>query len=141
MLRKDLQLDFAQTPGAGAAGGLGFGLCSFAGARLEPGFALFARYTNFEARLRAAQLVLTGEGSIDASTLMGKGVGELADLCRARNLPCVGLAGVVTQPEQAREKFRATHALTPHFTTAAQAMAEPALWLERLAVEAARAWV
>lgn len=140
VMTKELHLDFASEPGAGAAGGLGYGLCGFAGARLEPGFALFTRHTNFEARLKTAQLVLTGEGSIDASTLMGKGVGELADRCRALNIPCVGLAGVVQQPDQAREKFQATHALTPDFTNAAQAMAEPALWLERLAEKAGREW-
>lgn len=131
---------FAEAPGAGAAGGLGFGLCAFAGARLQPGFALFAQAAGLEDRLRRAQLVLTGEGAIDASTLMGKGVGELVALCRSLNVPCVGLAGVVPDPVQARAKFSAAHALTPDFTTREQAMAEPALWLERLAAKAAAEW-
>lgn len=141
VLEKELHLRHAGEPGTGAAGGLSFGLRSFAGARLEPGFALFAQAAGLEERLRGAELVLTGEGAIDASTLMGKGTGEIANLCRRLNVPCVGLAGVVPDAARAREKFAATHALTPEFTTVDQAMSEPALWLERLAAKAAREWV
>ena len=140
LMKLELHIDRATEPGAGAAGGLGYGLCAFADGKLEPGFALFARLTGFHEKLRMADLVLTGEGSIDASTLMGKGVGELADHCLARNVPCIGLAGVVPDATQARAKFAATHALTPEFTTIEQAMDEPALWLERLATRAAAAW-
>ena len=140
LMKQELHIDRANEPGAGAAGGLGYGLCAFTGGKLEPGFALFAKLTGFDEKLRDADLVLTGEGSIDASTLMGKGVGELADHCLARQVPCIGLAGVVPDATQARAKFTATHALTPEFTTVEQAMNEPALWLERLATRAAAAW-
>ncbi len=140
VLEKQLHLRHADDPGAGAAGGLGFGLRSFAGARLEPGFALFAQFAGLEERLRRVQLVITGEGAIDASTLMGKGTGEIANLCQRLNLPCIGLAGVVPDPARARTKFAAAHALAPEFTTTEQAMREPALWLERLAAKAAAEW-
>jgi len=61
---------------------LGFGLSSFLGARIEPGFGLFAEQAHLDDRLAAADLVITGEGAMDEQTLMGKGVGELALHCQ-----------------------------------------------------------
>jgi len=139
VLEKQLQLRHAEEPGAGAAGGLGFGLRSFAGARLEPGFALFAQLARLEERLSKAQLILTGEGTLDASSLMGKGVGALAQICRNVGVPCIGLAGVVNVA-RAGATFTAAHALTPEFTTAGEAMSNPAVWLERLAAKAGAEW-
>jgi glycerate 2-kinase len=63
----------AVQPGAGAAGGLGFGLMHFANAKLVPGFDLLASLTDFETQLAEADLVVTGEGSLDSQSLMGKG--------------------------------------------------------------------
>ena len=82
VVREQFGRDFAREPGAGAAGGLGFGLLAFLGAELKPGFDLFARQAALERHLRAADLVITGEGAIDRSTLMGKGVGQIARRCR-----------------------------------------------------------
>jgi glycerate kinase len=140
VLKRELKLDFAREPGAGAAGGLGFGLRSFAGARLESGFDLFARFARLEERIQSAHLVITGEGALDAQTLMGKGVGEIADRCRQSGVPCLGLAGMVPDAAEARKKFARTYALTPEFTTKEEAFREPALWLERLAAKAASEW-
>ncbi|HAM71147.1 MAG TPA: glycerate kinase, partial [Verrucomicrobiales bacterium] len=81
--------DIAGWPGAGAAGGLGFGLCAFLQGRLTPGFELFAGYAGFRERILGADLVITAEGSIDASSLMGKGVGGVAALCRELHRPCL----------------------------------------------------
>ena len=124
--------DFAQAPGAGAAGGLGFGLLAFLGAELQPGFELFAKQSALERRLRAADLVVTGEGAIDRSTLMGKGVGQLAQNCRKQKIPCIALAGIVGDSLGTGAWYMQVHALT-ELTTTAQAKAKPAYWLERLA--------
>jgi glycerate 2-kinase len=129
--------NFARVPGAGAAGGLGFGLLAFLGAELRPGFDLFARQAALARRLRAADLVITGEGAIDRSTLMGKGVGEVARGCRALHLPCIGLAGVVDLGGESADLFTQAHALI-ELTSVQQAKARPALWLERLAQKVAR---
>jgi glycerate kinase len=137
LLARELHLGNAIDPGAGAAGGLGFGLKCFAGAKLVPGFDLFARHANLSDRIRAAQLIITGEGSIDESTLMGKGVGEVVRLGGSLGVPCIGMAGVVTHPEEARKHFAETHSLAPEFTSAEAAKAEPALWLKRLAARVA----
>ena len=136
--QQELHLATATEPGTGAAGGLGFGLRTFLGARLEPGFALFAQLAGLASRMEQADLVLTGEGAIDDQTLMGKGVGELAQLCRRLNKRCLGLAGVVTDERRARALFTDVHAMTS-VTTADDAQANAASWLEEIARRAARA--
>ncbi len=117
--------------GDGAAGGLGFGLRVFLGARPEPGFDLFARRAELARRLRGADLVITGEGALDASTAMGKGVGEIAVRCRKWKVLCIGLAGTVLGAPKGKY-FTAVHGLT-ELTTAEKAKADAAGWLEKLA--------
>lgn len=129
--------DFSEVPGSGAAGGLGFGLQAFCGANLQPGFELFARYAGLEEHLRMADVVVTGEGSIDDSTLMGKGVGQLAERCRKRKVPCLGIGGLVSAAVKESGLFVHTCELT-ELTTRAAAMARPRFWLGRAASELAR---
>jgi glycerate kinase len=127
----------ASVPGAGAAGGLGFGLMAFCGARIEGGFELFTRMTGLSRRLRTVDLVLTGEGRIDDSTFMGKGVGRLARLCRERDTPCFGFAGSLGRGYQTKSQFSRLYAMT-ELATSFEAMARPAVWLRELAAQAAR---
>ncbi len=138
--RKTLKHDFARTSGAGAAGGLGFGLLTFLGARPEAGFDLFVRNAKLMIRLRSADLVITGEGAIDKSTLMGKGVGEIARHCQKFKVPCIGLAGVVNNPALMKSRFTRALGLT-EITTVQEAKTRPAFWLEKLAISVARKWV
>lgn len=128
--------DFATWPGAGAAGGLGFGFPAFLGARLEPGFELLARQVDLPRRLAWADLVVTGEGQLDASTLMGKGVGQLAQRCRQAGLPCLALAGTIADLPKRQRLFHTARALT-ELVDAPRAQTEAAAWLERLARETA----
>ncbi|MDU2057943.1 MAG: glycerate kinase, partial [Dermabacter sp.] len=83
----------AAKPGAGAAGGLGWALATFLDARFEPGFDLVARTVNLERAIAHADLVLTGEGSIDAQTLNGKAPAGVAALAQRHSAPCVAFAG------------------------------------------------
>ena len=126
-----LGLGDPREPGGGAAGGLGYGLGVFAGARLTPGFDLVARYAGLNQLIHKTDLVITGEGALDRQTLMGKGVGEIAQLCRRAKKPCFGLAGFVEDPRQAARLFTRTGALLDQ-TDKDSAMAEPAKWLTRL---------
>jgi len=119
-------------PGVGAAGGLGFGLNVFVGARLKPGFDLVARQAGLLRKIRGAELVITGEGAIDHQTLMGKGTGEIAMLARAAGVPCMGLAGKVEDKRKSRRLFTDTGSLT-ELTTPASAVRNPSRWLEKLA--------
>ncbi len=132
-----IRRDFAQTPGAGAAGGLGFGLATFLGARFKPGFDLIARRGGLARQMARADLVVTGEGAVDRSTLMGKGVGLMAALCQQKSIPCIALAGVVTRSPQLVRRFTQLQALTD-LTSGEEARARAALWLERLAERTAR---
>jgi glycerate kinase len=124
-------------PGAGAAGGLGFGLMTFLGAEPEPGFNLFASFANLDERLRAADLVITGEGCIDDSTFMGKGVGEIARRCRKINTPCIALSGEIAATAVSKQFFIEAHALAD-LTTVRAAKSNATRWLARLASQTAR---
>lgn len=94
--------DVAALPGAGAAGGLAFGLSAVFGAQLVPGFEQVARALRLEERVRACDVVLTGEGRLDVQTGYGKGPAALAQLARARGRPIICFAGQVNDEGAAR---------------------------------------
>lgn len=81
--------------GAGAAGGLGFGMLAYLGARLRPGVAIVAEVCRLAASLDGATYCFTGEGSIDAQTLGGKTVVGVAELARHARVPVVAFGGRV----------------------------------------------
>ncbi len=85
----------AAAEGAGAAGGLGWSLMAFLGALMEPGVDLVCRTVDLAGAVRGADLVLTGEGSVDAQTLDGKTPAGVARVAAEAGVPCVVLAGRV----------------------------------------------
>lgn len=89
--------EVAAHPGAGAAGGIGAALL-VCGAVLVPGFDEVAHVTGLDAAVADADLVLTGEGSVDAQTAMGKAPGGVARLARSAGALVVGLGGRVERP-------------------------------------------
>ncbi len=93
LLRRYAGRDVADLPGAGAAGGLGAGLAGLLGARLLPGIELILDAVDFDRLLVGADLLLTGEGRIDAQTLYGKAPYGAARRARGRGIPVIGLAG------------------------------------------------
>jgi glycerate kinase len=97
-------------PGAGAAGGISFGLMAAASAQLISGFDLVSAWLDLDSRLAAANLVLTGEGRFDASSLSGKGPGALAARAAALGKPVHVFAGAITA---APVPGLALHAITP----------------------------
>jgi glycerate kinase len=80
-------------PHTGSAGGLSGGLWAFRGARLFPGAAYVLDALRFDERLRGARFVVTGEGRLDAQTLQGKIVDEIARRCRAEAVACHAVVG------------------------------------------------
>ena len=74
VVHRDLGIDLRDTPGAGAAGGLGAGLIAFLGARLRPGVEVVMEAVGLRDRIRDADLVITGEGKLDGQSLRGKTV-------------------------------------------------------------------
>ena len=94
VVRRQLGVDLASLPGAGAAGGLAGGLVAFLGARIESGFDVVSRATALESRFRQADLVITGEGSFDAQSTEGKTTGRLLEMASIAHKPAVVFAGV-----------------------------------------------
>jgi glycerate kinase len=97
LCREQLGSDFSNSPGAGAAGGLGFGLLSFCRGSLEPGFQAVARLMDLESKAAGADLVVTGEGRLDAQSLHGKAPFEIARLAERHGKPVIGFAGFVEE--------------------------------------------
>jgi glycerate kinase len=105
LARRDLGVDPREVPGAGAAGGLGFGLMAFLGGRLVSGFDMVASQINLEARVASADLVITGEGRLDEQSLQGKGPVGVARLARRLGKKIVGVAGSVDDSAGLRTQF------------------------------------
>lgn len=104
--------ELAETPGAGAAGGLGFGTMYFLGAQLHPGFDLVAKALDLPARIAKADLVITGEGSLDAQSLSGKGPVGVARLAFDQGKPVIGVAGQISREVRDSGLFEQCGALT-----------------------------
>ena len=97
--------DYRDKPGAGAAGGLGFGLMSFCGATIRPGFDVVAESVGLEAKMKDVDLVITGEGSLDRQTLEGKTPAGVARLARKLGKRVFAMVGRATEDREARELF------------------------------------
>jgi glycerate 2-kinase len=118
-----------ETPGAGAAGGIAFGFMTAARAQLLPGFDLVSAWLDLETRLAAADLVITGEGRFDDSSLSGKGPGAVAARALALGKPVhvfAGLAKVTTPPANL-----ALHSITPADLPLDRALPQASLFLAR----------
>jgi glycerate kinase len=95
VVNRDLGVEVADVPGAGAAGGLGAGLLAFTGAILVPGADLVLEALDFAAVVRRADLVITAEGQLDAQTGYGKAVAAVAASGRKAGAAIIALAGSV----------------------------------------------
>ncbi|SIO25986.1 glycerate kinase [Agromyces cerinus] len=115
-----------ETPGAGAAGGTGFGLLAW-GAVMGGGAALVADAVGLGADLVGADLVITGEGRFDGQSEAGKAPSEVARLAAARDVPVALVAGAITAEPRG---FAASVALAGLAGGAEPAMADPLRWLE-----------
>lgn len=113
LVERDLGCQHREVKGAGAAGGLGFGLLSFCGAKIRPGFELVAEALELQERIGRVDLVITAEGQIDAQTLHGKGPAGIAALARISGKPVIALAGSVRDEEQLTRVFDAIVPVVP----------------------------
>jgi glycerate kinase len=93
LARRSTGRDPSAEPMTGAAGGLAGGLWAFAGAELRSGAALVLDRLGFDSRVGEARAVFTGEGRLDAQTLQGKAVFEVATRCRQAGVPCYAVVG------------------------------------------------
>ena len=111
VVSKEFGVDYRDAPGAGAAGGLGFGLMSFCGANSRPGFEVVAGAADLESKIKDVDLVITGEGSLDRQTLEGKTPAGIARLARKLGKPAFAIAGRTDGNRQVRELFDAVYVL------------------------------
>jgi glycerate kinase len=132
--------DERNTPGAGAAGGLGFALVAFLGANLERGVRLISEETGLPQALRGASLCLTGEGKIDMQTLHGKTVAGVAEIARDCGVPVIAFGGKVEEDAARALAERGVKAIqtAPSDMPAEQAMARAAEFLEEAGASAAK---
>ena len=134
MVRRDLGVDHRDVPGAGAAGGLGFGLMSFCNAKLVGGFELIAEVSGLEARIARSTLVITGEGRVDSQTLCGKGPAGVAAMARRHGVPVVAVAGAVEDAQAVRDCFTEAYAIKPAAMPLEEAMRRGAELIEETVV-------
>lgn len=124
-LRSELPHDPGRLPFTGAAGGLAGGLWAH-GARLVPGARHVLDAVGFDGRLDGASIVLTGEGAIDATSLSGKAVGEVAMRAARAGVPCHAIVGRDELSGPGRDRFaRIAEAGTPEAIARAAAEAVP----------------
>lgn len=142
IVRRDLGIDAADVPGAGAAGGLAFGLIAFCGGRLRPGFEVVAEAVGLAERVRQADLVVTGEGRLDRQTAFGKTTAGVVRMGREAGKPVVAVVGsVVGGPEsEAARTFDAVFALTPDMASPEAALSRAAELVERAGEAVGRWW-
>ncbi len=97
--------DHREAPGAGAAGGLGFGLLTFCSARIRSGFDVVAEAIELRAKIERADIVITGEGKLDRQTLTGKGPAGVAQLARSLGKPVFAIVGQAAEDAEVSQLF------------------------------------
>ncbi|MBA3310334.1 MAG: glycerate kinase [Nocardioidaceae bacterium] len=143
VLRAATGLDQARSPGAGAAGGVGFAALAVLGATLRSGIELVLELVAFPEQLASASLVVTGEGSLDAQTLRGKAPAGVAAAARAAGVPTVAVAGrTLLLPDQlSAAGIAAVYALTDLEPDLTRCMSDAGRLLEQLAGQVAHDWL
>ena len=95
IIKRDLNKDIKDIPGAGAAGGLGAGLMAFLDAELRPGIEIIIEIVKLEQVIKDADLVITGEGKIDSQTIYGKAPIGVAKIAKKYNIPVIAVAAII----------------------------------------------
>jgi glycerate 2-kinase len=140
ILRRDHHLNVEKIPGSGAAGGMGAGLLAFTGARLRPGIDIVIDAVDLRAKLHGCDLVITGEGRLDAQTAHGKAPAGVARVAHSLGIPAIALCGSLAPnaasalPNGLLAAFSALEELMPESDLPARA---PAM-LTRLAAQLGR---
>lgn len=126
--------DLRESPGAGAAGGVGFGALAVLGAALRPGTEMVQQLTGLQEHVARADLVVTGEGSLDAQTLHGKAPAGVAVAARTAGVPVVAVAGrcLLDAPTLERAGIGASYALDDEETYPSESFVAPGPLLERI---------
>ncbi|MEU0123780.1 glycerate kinase [Streptomyces albidoflavus] len=139
----DRAAEAAKAPGAGAAGGIGFGALVGLGARFRPGIEVMLDVLGFADALDRADLVITGEGSLDTQTLHGKAPAGVAAAARARGVDTVAVCGRLALDPEALEKagIRRAYALAEIEPDPERCFSEAGPLLEKVAQALGEEWL
>ena len=131
--------DDTHRPGAGAAGGVGYAAQAVLGARMQPGAELVLELMGFQTLCAGAALVITGEGSLDLQTLLGKTPAGVAKAAQAHGIPVVAVCGrsLLSAQDVAASGIAAVYALTDLESDPAVCMAQAGPLLRELAAQVA----
>ena len=138
VVSKDFDIDYRNEAGAGAAGGLGFALMSFCGAKIRPGFDVVAEAVGLESKMKSVDVVITGEGSLDRQTLEGKTPAGVARLARALGKRVFAIVGRASKDREVCESFNKVYELAQLGMSEKEQMARTAELLRENARELAK---
>ena len=133
VIERDLGVRIADLPGAGAAGGLGAGLIAFLGAEMKSGIDLVLEAIDFASKIDGADLLITGEGKIDAQTLQGKTIYGVLAHCQRQHVPAIAFGGIVDQsaiPLLVASGMKSATAISPETMSVAESMSKASSLLE-----------
>ncbi|MDU7148950.1 MAG: glycerate kinase [Clostridium sp.] len=97
VIKRELGIDVANVEGAGAAGGVGAALLAFFNGRLKSGIELIIKHTDLENKIKEADFVFTGEGSIDRQTIFGKTPMGVASVAKKSGVKTIAFAGKIDE--------------------------------------------
>jgi len=135
---RNLGTKFADTPGAGAAGGFGYGILTFLKGEIMSGFKVVAEKVALRERIATADIVITGEGKLDSQSLYGKGPFGVASLAKQLGKPVWALAGVIEDHQLLTAHFDRLNSLVSSDVTLEEAMKNPDPLLRRRTLELCR---
>ena len=137
VLKKQFGIDVSQIAGGGCAGGIGAGLVGLLDAKLENGFTSLSTLTYLEAKIKQADLVISGEGKLDSQTFHGKVVAGISALCKTHDKPLITFAGSnqLRPNELAQLKISMAYSIISKANDLPDAMKNGERYLEMLAYE------
>ncbi|WP_234734245.1 glycerate kinase [Tellurirhabdus bombi] len=140
IVKKQFQVDLAEVPGAGAAGGVGAGALFFLKARLKAGIELVMENTKLAEKMVGADLILTGEGRIDQQTLRGKLIAGITRLAQEKKIPVVALCGTlaITSEEMDELGLKSAFSIVPGPQSLDSAVQNAAIYLKQTTLQVLR---
>ena len=123
IIQKETGKDISHIPGSGAAGGLGGGMLALLKAELKSGADLLLDFCKFEEKIPGADLIITGEGSIDRQSLMGKIPGKILQIANKHYIPVIGISGIAKDRDLLKQAgFKEIYTTKPDSMTIEEAM-------------------
>ncbi|MFV9510628.1 glycerate kinase [Tepidibacillus sp. LV47] len=142
IIKRDLNKNVKEIPGAGAAGGLGAGLLAFLSAELKRGVDIVISATNLEQHMQGASLVITGEGKIDSQTVNGKTPIGVAKIAKKYHIPVIAIAGNIARDSKIvyEHGIDAVFSIVPRVTSLQDAMENAEEYVRQTARNIAAVW-